>query len=94
MSLLCFLFDVKPPFQTQGKAAVRQMWEDCTSRIPLRLKHETSSYCQRKLGGGTLAIRFMGWKSSGNADVDARHRCLPENQGEWQIRHEHLSVPF
>jgi len=28
------LFDVKPPFQTQGKAAVRQVWEDClpTSR--------------------------------------------------------------
>ena len=23
------IFDVKPPFQTQGKEAVRQLWEDC-----------------------------------------------------------------
>jgi len=50
------LFDVKPPFQTQGKA-VRQVGRlFATSRIPLRLKHETSSLLSAKTGGGTLAI--------------------------------------
>ncbi|HIK17600.1 MAG TPA: nuclear transport factor 2 family protein [Leptolyngbyaceae cyanobacterium M33_DOE_097] len=27
------IFDVKPPFQTKGRAAVRQLWEDCLPEI-------------------------------------------------------------
>lgn len=28
------IFDVKPPFQTQGTEAVRQLWEDCLPYFP------------------------------------------------------------
>ena len=35
------IFDVKPPFQTQGKEAVRQLWEDCLPYFPDSFEMET-----------------------------------------------------
>nr|WP_199317034.1 YciI family protein [Chroococcidiopsis sp. [FACHB-1243]] len=35
------LFDVKPPFQTKGKDAVRQLWQDCLPYFPDAFEMET-----------------------------------------------------
>jgi ketosteroid isomerase-like protein len=92
------LFDVKPPFQTQGKAAVRQVWEDCLPYFPDTFEIETRDLIitvSENLAVAHWLFRFMGTEVHPAMQMWMRVTAVcQKNQGEWQIRHEHLSVPF
>lgn len=92
------LFDVKPPFQTQGKAAVRQVWEECLPYFPDAFEIETRDLSVTV--SEDLAVAHWLFRFTGEQDHPAMQTWMrvtavcQKNQGEWQILHEHLSVPF
>lgn len=92
------LFDVKPPFQTKGKEAVRQLWEDCLPYFPNVFEMETRDLTIT--ASETLAAAHWLFCFTGTEDHPAMQMWMrvtavcQKNQGEWQILHEHLSIPF
>ncbi|MBD6616359.1 DUF4440 domain-containing protein [Komarekiella sp. 'clone 1'] len=93
------IFDVKPPFQIKGKGAFRQVWEECLPYFPDSFEIET-----RDLNitvSDNLAVAH--WLSHFTA-MEPHHPAMQtwmritavcqRNQGEWQILHQHISVPF
>lgn len=92
------IFDVKPPFQTQGKEAVRQMWEDCLPYFPDAFEIETRDLnitFSEDLAVSHWLFRFTGTEDHPAIQMWMRATAVcKKNQGEWQILHEHISVPF
>ncbi|MBD2060216.1 nuclear transport factor 2 family protein [Oculatella sp. FACHB-28] len=92
------LFDVKPPFQTKGKDAVRQIWEDCLPYFPNSFEMETRDLTIAV--NDNLATAHWLFHFTGEQDHPAMKMWLratavyQKNQGNWQILHEHISVPF
>ncbi len=93
------LFDVKPPLQLKGVAAIRQMWESSLPYMP-----ESSGSESQDLSitvSGDLALAHWVFRFTG---VEADHpaaqmwfrvtAAYQKHQGQWQIVHDHCSVPF
>ncbi|NJO78260.1 MAG: SnoaL-like domain-containing protein [Cyanobacteria bacterium RM1_2_2] len=92
------LFDVKPPFQTKGKAAVRQLWKDCLPYFPDSFEMETRDLTitvREDLAAAHWLFRFTGTEDHPAMQMWMRATAVcQKNQGNWQILHEHISVPF
>lgn len=92
------LFDVKPPFQTKGKDAVRQVWEDCLPYFPNAFEMETKDLTiavNDNLATAHWLFRFKGEQDHPAMQMWMRATAVcQKNQGNWQILHEHISVPF
>jgi ketosteroid isomerase-like protein len=92
------IFDVKPPFQTRGKEAVHQLWKDCLPYFPDSFGMETRDLTVTV--NDDLAVAHWLFCFTGEQDHPAMHMWMrvtavcQKNQGNWQILHEHLSVPF
>lgn len=92
------LFDVKPPFQTKGKDAIRQVWEDCLPYFPESFGMETRDLTVAV--NDNLAIAHWLFHFTGEQDHPAmrmwmRATAACQKKGDhWQILHEHISVPF
>ncbi|HZG40511.1 MAG TPA: nuclear transport factor 2 family protein [Nodosilinea sp.] len=93
------LFDVKPPLQLKGDAAIRQMWESSLPYMP-----DSSGTEMQELSvtiSDNLALAHWVFRFTGvAADHPAAQMWLritagyQKRQGEWQIVHEHCSTPF
>ena len=93
------LFDMKPPLALNGIDACRQMWETCLPCMPA-----ISGTEQRELRitiSGDLALahwisRFTGIEPDHpSAQMWLRLTAACQRNGdEWQIVHEHVSIPF
>lgn len=92
------LFDVKPPFQTHGKDAVRRLWEDCLPYFPDAFEMTTKDLTITV--NDNLATAHWLFRFTGQQDHPAMHMWMrvtsvcQKNQDNWQILHEHVSVPF
>jgi ketosteroid isomerase-like protein len=92
------LFDVKPPFQTKGKEAVRQLWKDCLPYFPDSFGMETRDLTVTV--NDNLAVAHWLFHFTGEQDHPAMQMWMratavcQRHQSEWQILHEHISVPF
>jgi uncharacterized protein (TIGR02246 family) len=92
------IFDVKPPFQTQGKAAVRQLWEECLPYFPESSGMETKDLTVTV--NGSVAVAHWLFHITGEQDHPATQMWMrataacQKKDGNWQILHEHISVPF
>lgn len=92
------IFDVKPPFQTKGKEAVRQVWEACLPYFPDSFEIETRDLTITV--NDALAVAHWLFRFTGTEDHPAMQTWMrvtavcQKSQGNWQILHEHLSVPF
>uniref|UniRef100_A0A832M3J9 DUF4440 domain-containing protein n=1 Tax=Oscillatoriales cyanobacterium SpSt-402 TaxID=2282168 RepID=A0A832M3J9_9CYAN len=92
------IFDVKPPFQTQGKEAVRQLWEDCLPFFPDASEMETRDLTITT--NDEIATAHWLFRLKGEQDHPAMQMWMratavcQKRQGTWQILHEHISVPF
>ncbi|WP_347280077.1 MULTISPECIES: nuclear transport factor 2 family protein [unclassified Leptolyngbya] len=92
------LFDVKPPFQTKGKEAIRQLWKDCLPYFPDSFGMETRDLTVTV--NGDLAAAHWLFHFTGEEDHPAMQMWMrattvcQRHQSEWQILHEHISVPF
>ncbi|WP_193196735.1 YybH family protein [Nostoc sp. MG11] len=93
------IFDVKPPFQIKGKDAFRQIWEQCLPYFPDSFEIETRDLnitVSNDLAVAHWLSHFTGMEPGHPAmqtwmRITAVCQC---HQGEWQILHEHISVPF
>ncbi len=92
------IFDVKPPFQTKGREAVRQLWEDCWPYFPDSFEMETRDLTITV--NDSLAVAHWLFHFKGEQDHPAMQMWMratavcQKNQSNWQILHEHISVPF
>lgn len=92
------LFDVKPPFQTKGKEAVRRVWSECLPYFPNAFEMETRDLTIAV--NDDLATAHWLFRFQGEQDHPAMQQWLratavcQKHQGDWQILHEHISVPF
>ena len=92
-------FDVKPPFQSKGVDAVRRIWAECFPYLADSFEIETQDL--KVTVSGDLAIaHWIGCFTGRMAEYPAMQTwmrftsVLQRNQGQWQIVHEHGSVPF
>lgn len=92
------IFDVKPPFQTQGREAVRRVWEECLPYFPDSFEMETRDLTiavNDNLATAHWLFRFTGEQDHPAMQMWMRVTAVcQKNQGDWQILHEHISVPF
>ena len=85
------MFDVKPPFQTEGKAAIRQVWENCLPYFPDSFEIETRDL--KITVSNTLAVAHWLFRT-GMEPHPAMQTWMrvtavcQNNQGNWQILHE------
>lgn len=93
------IFDVKTPFQTKGKEAFCQVWEACLPYFPDSFEIETRDLTIAV--NDNLAVAHWLFRFT---EMEPDHPAMQtwmrvtavcqKNQGNWQILHEHLSVPF
>jgi ketosteroid isomerase-like protein len=93
------IFDVKPPFQIQGKEAVRRLWEESLPYFPNSFEMETRDLnitVSDNLAVAHWLFRFTGMEQDHPAMQTWMRvtAACQKNEGKWQILHEHLSVPF
>ncbi|MDV2992496.1 MAG: hypothetical protein N4J56_002150 [Chroococcidiopsis sp. SAG 2025] len=92
------LFDVKPPFQTKGKDAVRQLWQDCLPYFPDAFEMETRDLTitvNDNLATAHWLFRFKGEQDHPAMQTWMRATAVCQKErDDWQILHEHISVPF
>lgn len=92
------LFDVKPPFQTKGKEAVRQLWEESLPYFPDSFEMETRDLTiavNDNLATAHWLFHFKGEQDHPAMQMWMRATAVcQKNQDGWQILHEHISVPF
>jgi len=92
------IFDVIPPFQTKGKVAFRQAWEACLPCFPDSFGMETRDLTI--IENDNLAVAHWLFRFTGQEDHPAMQTWMrvtavcQKHQDNWQILHEHLSVPF
>ncbi|QEL14368.1 YybH family protein [Limnoglobus roseus] len=93
-------FDIKPPFQLKGNAALRQMWEQCLPCFPDGSLSPVTRDVRVVAGGDVAAIhwlsQFAGWPPGHPAaEMWMRGTAVyRKTGGEWKIVHDHVSVPF
>ncbi|GAB4443105.1 MAG: DUF4440 domain-containing protein [Cyanobacteria bacterium J069] len=92
------IFDVKPPFQTKGKDAVRQLWKDCLPYFPDAFEMETQDltiFVNDNLAAAHWLFHLQGAQDHPATQMWMRATAVcQKHQDEWQILHEHISVPF
>lgn len=92
------LFDVKPPFQTNGKDAIRQLWEECLPYFPNSFEMETRDLtiaATDEIATAHWLFRFKGEPDHPAMQMWMRATAVcQKTQDIWQILHEHISVPF
>lgn len=92
------IFDVIPPFQTKGKAAIRQTWEACLPCFPDSFEMETRDLTI--IVNDNLAVAHWLFRFTAQEDHPAMQTWIrvtavcQKHQDNWQIVHEHPSVPF
>ena len=92
------IFDVKPPFQTKGKDAIRQLWEDSLPYFPESFGMETRDLTisvNDDLATAHWLFHFTGEQDHPAMQMWMRATAVcQKKEGNWQILHEHISVPF
>ena len=93
------LFDIKPPFRTDGVEAVRRLWEACLPYFPAKFRSEHRSLEVTVNGDVAFAHGLHGIRP-----IDEAHPagdtwirvtiCYRRIDGRWRVVHEHVSVPF
>ena len=93
------VFDLKPPFQTDGAVAWRRTWEACLPYFPSGFQLQTRSL--RVAVGGEVALAHYLWRitglEEGHPAMQTWYRSTTgyrRIQGKWRIVHDHCSVPF
>lgn len=93
------IFDVKPPYQTNGAAAFRTQWEACLPYLPATFQAELRDLAitaSRDLAVAHWHLRFTGMGTDNPAALSwMRFSAGYRRTGDtWQIIHEHISVPY
>jgi len=83
------LFDVKPPFQTQGKR-LSIVWEDCLPYFPDTFEIETRDLIITVSENLAVALAISLEQVIRQCRCGCASPLSARKSGRWQIRHEHL----
>jgi uncharacterized protein (TIGR02246 family) len=93
------LFDVKPPLQHKGMEAYRKVWEDFLPCVAAPVDY--TMHDQRIVASDDVAfchsLNHLGVTGSSGERHELWLRatvCLQKIAGQWQVKHEHVSVPY
>jgi uncharacterized protein (TIGR02246 family) len=91
-------FDIKPPMQLKGKAAIRQMWAECLPCFPKGGRIERRDIAAGS--DGNVAYAHWHFQLIGMAPdpgmvmwLRATSVCR-KSGGKWLVIHDHVSAPF
>ncbi|MEA5504020.1 nuclear transport factor 2 family protein [Halotia wernerae UHCC 0503] len=93
------IFDVKPPFQIKGKDTFRRVWSECLPYFPDSFEIETRDL-NITVSDDLAVAHWLSHFTGMEPDHPAMQTWMritavcQRHQGEWQILHEHISVPF
>ena len=94
------LFDVMPPYKTEGPTAIRQLWQSCLPHFPASFKSE---HRELKITVGTDIAFVHGLHRMKPLDPPDHPcgqswlrvtACYRKVDGRWFVAHEHVSFPF
>ena len=92
------IFDVKPPLQTKGKQAIRQLWEESLPCLPDSFDMEIQDLtitANENLATAHWLFHFTGEPDHPATQMWMRVTTIcQKNQGTWQVLHEHISAPL
>lgn len=94
------LFDVKPPYRTEGPAAIRRIWETCIPYFPKAFKSEHLDLRIAVSGDVAFCHGLHHIKPTDEPNHPAGQSwirvtaCYRKSGGRWQVAHEHVSIPF
>lgn len=93
------LYDACPPYKTEGRAGIRQVWEACLPYFPDEFKSEHSDL-QVHVSGDVALVHGMHHF----IPTPPEHPCgmtwmritigFKRIEGHWKVIHEHCSIPF
>ena len=94
------IYDVKPPYKSEGVVAIRRVWEQCLPYFPASFKSERRDL---KLTVGEDVASAHGLHHIRPID-EPNHpagqswirvtACYRKVGGRWRVAHEHVSMPF
>lgn len=95
-------FDLKPPMQLKGKAAIRAMWADCLPCFPANGRIERRDIVSGASGDIAYAhwhFQLIGPAPDPAANPDRvmwlRATSVVRRAGDrWLVVHDHVSAPF
>jgi uncharacterized protein (TIGR02246 family) len=91
-------FDIKPPMQLKGKAAIRQMWAECLPCFPKGGRIERRDIVAG--ADGTVAYAHWHFQLIGMTPDPSMAMWLRATSvcrktgGKWLVAHDHVSAPF
>src|SRR5688500_9654150 len=93
------LFDVKPPYRTEGPEAIRRFWEVCLPYFPDGFKSEHRDLKLTVSGDvafchGLHHIKPLEPNHPAGQTWIRVTACYRKIAGRWLVVHEHVSVPF
>ena len=94
------LYDVKPPYKSEGPAAIRQVWEACLPFFPAKFQSEHRDL-KIAVGGDVAFVHGLHHMNvidqpdhpAGQSWIRVT-ACYRKVDGEWKVAHEHVSMPF
>lgn len=94
------LYDVKPPYKTEGPAAIRQLWQECLPYFPASFQSEHREL-KVTVGGDVAFVHGLHhMKPLDPPDHPCGQSWLRVTtgyrkvDGRWFVAHEHVSFPF
>lgn len=93
------LYDVKPPYRTDGVEAVRRLWEACLPYFPVRFRSRHHDL-QVTVGGdaafahGLHRVEPIDEEHPAGASWIRVTACYRRIGSRWRVVHEHVSLPF
>ena len=93
------LFDVKPPYKTEGPAAIRRLWEACLPHFPASFKSEHRDL-KLSVSGDLAFVHGLHHIRPDDPNHPAGQSwirvtaCYRKVEGRWLVVHEHVSIPF
>ena len=93
------LYDLKPPYRTDGADAMRRTWAACLPCFPAKFESEHRDF-EVTVGGdvafahGLHHIVPIGEASRAGETWMRVTLCYRRIGGAWKVVHEHVSVPY
>lgn len=93
------LYDAIPPYRTVGAAAIKEIWQQMFPHFPDKFRSEHDDL-QVHVDGDVAFVYGMHHFVPEPADHPCGTTwmritaCLQRTDGQWQVVHEHVSVPF
>lgn len=93
------LYDACPPYKTEGREAIEEVWRNCLPCFPEKFRSEHRDLEVRVAGDIAFAYGLHHFVTEQEDHPCGQTWlrttvCFRRIEGRWQVVHEHVSAPF